>query len=95
MQCFEKNAISEPLRGQRSAAFIFKKLNAIYIYIYIYIYITYYILLQSIFFTDFKKGYGALVILYKAVIYQEMTSLIWSGEGQSVQNCQKLSICQK
>ena len=45
---FEKFRISEPLRGQRSAAGIFKKNESSG-------YITYYVSLESIFFTDFKK----------------------------------------
>ena len=48
-------------------------------------YITYYISLESISFTDFKKkGIGNSNYFKKAVIYQEMTSLILSVQKSHV-----------
>ena len=64
--------ISEPVSGQRSAADIFKKSKALNISLFIVI------SLESIFFTDFQKKKEYEIVLYKAVIYQKITSLIWS-----------------
>ena len=57
----EKFCISEPLRGQRSAAGIFEKLDALDISLMMY--------QLEIFSWIPKKAKQTLVILYKAVIY--------------------------
>ena len=68
---FEKFCISEILSCQRSAAGIFKNLEAMGISLIIYHWKVFFLLIS-------KEGIKTLIILYKAVIYQEMASLIWS-----------------
>ena len=67
----KKISISEPLRVQRSAAGIFKKLKALDMSLVIYH--------RKVFTSQIiKKTQEALTVLYKVVIYQGMTSLISS-----------------